>query len=140
MNLIWKRPDGYHGAVPSDFTIVRIGDHSNLWVHRHDRDTFPFRISGGWEEEAQTKRLNNFVNMLSQSDEEWVAFLNQSFDHSMKDQPKDFCQDLYRWMTELRSLVKGGHWEVEIISKTLESIHTRIEKVESIFVSQSVPL
>jgi hypothetical protein len=136
MNLIWKRPDGYHGALPSDFTVVRVGDHSNLWLHRSDRDTFPFRISGGWEEEAQSKRLNNLINLLSDDDQAWLSNLRQGFAHSMKDHPRDYCKELTSWIDELKSLVKGGNWEVEIITKSLDAVRERIVRIEPTFVSE----
>ena len=27
MHVIWKRPDGFHGADPSDFMVVNLGNH-----------------------------------------------------------------------------------------------------------------
>lgn len=137
MNLIWKRPDGYHGALPSDFKVIRVGDHSNLWVHSTDRDTFPFRVSGGWEEESQTRRLNNLINLLNHDDQDWIRYLEQSYAHSMKDHPREYMKELLLWMDDLKNVVKGGHWEVEIISKALEAVRERMTHVESKFVDET---
>ena len=133
MNVIWKRPDGYHGATPDDFTIVKIAGHSNLWVHKHDKDTFPFRVSGGWEEEEQSKKLNNLINLLNQNDEAWHRYLERQLDHSMQDSPKELCTELYRWLVELKQVLKGGNWEVEIMGKALDSVIERMKSVESGF-------
>ncbi|MEZ4741934.1 MAG: hypothetical protein R3B45_05725 [Bdellovibrionota bacterium] len=50
MHVVWKRPDGYHGASPSDYRVVEINESSNLWLHKRDTDWFPFRVSGGWKD------------------------------------------------------------------------------------------
>lgn len=136
MNVIWKRPDGYHGAVPDDFTVVKVTGHSNLWVHKTDKDTFPFRVSGGWEEEAQSIKLNNLVNLLRANEDEWVDYLEKALDHSMKDSAKEFCTDLYRWLDELKQVLKGGNWEVEIMGKAIDTVIERLHAVESTFMKR----
>ena len=50
MHLVWKRPDGYHGATPSDFNEADLGENVRLWLHKSDKDQYPFQIAGGWEE------------------------------------------------------------------------------------------
>ncbi len=136
MNVIWKRPDGYHGATPADFTIVKVSGHSNLWVHKQDKDTFPFRVSGGWEEEAQSKKLNNLVNLLGDNETAWVEYLEKAFDHSMKDNAHEFCADLYRWLDELKRVLKGGNWEVEIMGKAIDSVVDRLHTIEPLFLAR----
>ena len=54
-SVIWKRPDGFHGANPSDFMVVDIGSESRLWLHKSDFENFPFRISGSWSGEKDSK-------------------------------------------------------------------------------------
>jgi elongation factor P hydroxylase len=63
MFVVWKRPDGYHDATPSDFQIVEAGANARIWLHKSDREWYPFRISGGWQESDATRRLNGLVNL-----------------------------------------------------------------------------
>ena len=64
MHLIWKRPDGFHGASPTDFRVVDLGGRSRLWLHKVDRDQYPFRIAGGWEEKDGSVLLNNLIELI----------------------------------------------------------------------------
>ena len=66
MKVIWKRPDGFLKSIPSDFMVLEMPSQSKLWLHRSDQDNFPFRISGGWQDEESTSKLNQMVNLLSQ--------------------------------------------------------------------------
>jgi len=125
MNVIWKRPDGYHDAEPTDFRLLPIGSHFNLWVHKTDSTTFPFRVAGGWEEEAQTTRLNMLVNLLDQADDQWNSFIDAEVDQSMN--PRDaYVKETVEWLTSLKSSFKGGGWEVEIMGKAFDAIITRL--------------
>jgi len=137
MNLIWKRPDGYHGATPSDFTTISIDGHSKLWVHKTDHDTFPFRISGGWEEEEQSKKLNNLVNLIGKPDTEWVLYLSKIYADNLDDDPKQFSANIITWLDELSSLIKGGNWEIEIIKKAIEGIKLKLIAINDNFVKPS---
>jgi len=136
MHLIWKRPDGFHGAAPTDFLVVELGGHSRLWLHRTDKDQYPFRIAGGWEENEGTVRLNNLVNLLPQGDSDWLSYLNRSYDHSMKDDRKDFFDELRRWLEELPQHVKGDTWETEILHQALRLTADRLTSLRQSFVSQ----
>ena len=51
MNVIWKRPDGFHNASPSDYVTVDITSNAKIWLHKRDQENFPFRVSGDWQEE-----------------------------------------------------------------------------------------
>lgn len=136
INLIWKRPDGFHEATPADFTIVKVGSHINLWVHNTDKDTFPFRIAGGWEEEAQSKRLNNLINLLNDGEDVWADYLSSLYHHSLKDEPSKFISELQKWLDDLKQLVKGGKWEVEIMRQSLDAVKAKIATAEQKFIIQ----
>jgi len=137
MNLIWKRPDGYHGATPNDFTTISIDGHSKLWVHKTDQDTFPFRISGGWEEEEQSKKLNNLVNLIGKPDNAWEEYLSKVYADTLDEDPKQFCSNIILWLDELSSLIKGGNWEIEIIGKTIDGIKLKLTNITPTFSNHS---
>lgn len=134
MHLIWKRPDGFHGASPADFSVLELGGHSRLWLHRTDRDQYPFRIAGGWEENASTVRLNNLVNLLPRAQNEWLEYLNKSFDHSMKDDRKDFVDELQTWLQDLGQHAKGDTWETEIMQQALHLMSERVKTCRDVFI------
>ncbi len=134
MHLIWKRPDGFHGASPSDFSVLELGGHSRLWLHKTDRDQYPFRIAGGWEENDGTVLLNNLVNLLPFGQPDWLDFLNRSFDHSMKDDRKAFVSEISDWLQDLKSHVKGDTWETEILREALDLTGDRIKAVKDQFI------
>ncbi len=115
MHLVWKRPDGFHGALPSDFTVVDLSDNIRLWLHKSDKDQYPFRIAGGWEEKEATIRLNNLVNLADATPNSWVEKLNHFYDHSMSDNRQTYLADLIAWLEELGRCAKGDTWEVEIM-------------------------
>ena len=134
MHLIWKRPDGFHGASPSDFVVHELGGgHSRLWLHKSDRDQYPFRIAGGWEEKEATVRLNNLVNLLPHPAASWIDYLNKLYDHSMKDDRQKFFDDLLTWLDDLDKHVKGDAWEVDILSEALRVTTTRLQEVRREF-------
>lgn len=129
MHVIWRRPDGFHGASPSDYVVVELSDNSRLWLHKTEKNDFPFRLSGGWEEGDATKRLNNLVNLLPLPKPAWLAYLRTEFDNSMKDDPKQFVSDLNDWLLNLKSSPKGDTWEVQILS---QAIDTTIKKMATV--------
>ena len=126
MNVIWKRPDGYHGAQPTDFRVMPIGENYSLWLHRSNKQTFPFRVSGGWEEEEQTRRLNGLVNMLDASEKDWNQFLDAEFDKTMHETRAAFFADLKNWLGKLKSEFKGGSWEMEIMGQTFDAVARKL--------------
>lgn len=133
MRVIWKRPDGFLGASPEDFTTIELAGHSRLWVHKRNKDQYPFQVSGGWEEQTDTVRLNNLVNLLPEAADRWVSYLNDSFNHSMKDEKKDYCEYLNSWLNELAKSLKGDTWEVEILSHAIQLTQKRLDEAEKDF-------
>ncbi len=136
MKVVWKRPDGFHGAEPADFVTVDVG-HSKLWLHKRDRDQFPFRISGGWEEEAASKRLNNLVNLLGQDEASVVAHLARQFSNSQQDEPAAYLTDLQKWLSELSKSFKGDTWETEIMAEALHTVSQLLERCRPSFLNAS---
>jgi len=127
MHVIWKRPDGYHGASPTDFRIVEVGGNKNrIWLHNSDNQWFPFRISGGWQEQEATQKLNQLVNLLGSSDEEWVKHMSSMYHHSMSDDSKKFFTELANWLTDLKQHIKGDTWELEVLSSTLDDVAKKV--------------
>lgn len=135
MHLVWKRPDGFHEALPSDYHVVDLGNNFNLWLHKKDKDQYPFRIAGGWEEKEGSVRLNNLVNLLSEGDKNWLDYLNHNYDHSMKDDKSKYMDDLIKWLDELRACPKGDTWEVEIMSQAVSKTLERVTTVKSHFIA-----
>lgn len=134
MHVIWKRPDGFHGADPSDFVVVELGKHSKIWLHKTDHSWFPFRVAGGWQESEATKRLNNLVNLLNQGDPAWIQCLTKLFNDSMADEGEKFYDDLILWLTELRSHLKGDTWEIDIMNQAVVEVASRLTKVKAVFI------
>lgn len=128
MHVIWKRPDGFHGADPSDFMVVNLGNHSKLWLHRKDDTHFPFRIAGGWQESEASARLNTLVNLLAKDSNAWTTALTRMFHDQMGDDPEKFVDELTRWMTELQNYLKGDTWEIDIMHQALSEVIERIEQ------------
>jgi len=137
MHVVWRRPDGFHGATPNDFKVVEIAGHSRIWLHKTDRDWFPFRISGGWQDDEATRRLNCLVNLVNEPDSEWVARLVKSFHHSVGDDPASFLSELETWLGELKTSLKGDKWEIEIMNETLIEIVSHIEKNRAEFLKSA---
>jgi hypothetical protein len=135
MFVVWKRPDGYHDATPSDFRIAEVGSRARLWLHKSDHEWYPFRISGGWQESDATKRLNELVNLIGMPAQEWTSFLVNTFHHSMTDDPRAFLADQIKWLTDLRGHLKGDTWEVEIMGQVLEEVCARLAGLEKNFLA-----
>jgi hypothetical protein len=137
MNIIWKRPDGFHGASPADFVVIELGGHSNLWLHKADRDSFPFRVSGGWEEEGVTSKLNNLVNLLRSDLNEWVTYLTKAYHQSMMDDSQDFYDELEDWVSDLKKYLKGDKWEIEIMAQALDMVKAKLKDARTGFLSKA---
>lgn len=134
--VVWKRPDGFHGATPADFHVVEIGGVSRIWLHHFDKDNFPFRIAGGWQETEATHRLNNLVNLLNRPTVEWIGFLQRTFDNSRFDEPVAFVEDLSDWLHGLEKMLKGDTWETEIMSNALIEVGKQILRVKAEFLKK----
>jgi hypothetical protein len=137
MHLTWKRPDGFHGASPSDFRVVDLGGRSRIWLHNNDRDQYPFRIAGGWEEKDNSVLLNNLINLLEESDKRWLEYLNRALDHSIKEDRKVFVDDLQSWLSELQQHVKGDTWETEILTEALSVLKERVGELRERFIANA---
>jgi hypothetical protein len=137
MHVIWKRPDGFHGADPADFVVVELGKHSKIWLHRSDHTHFPFRVAGGWQESESTKRLNNLVNLLPQPEAAWSKCLTKLFNDSMADDPEKFYDDLVTWLTELRSHLKGDTWEIDIMNQAVIEVQNRLVQTKNAFIKST---
>jgi hypothetical protein len=137
MHVVWKRPDGLYGADPSDFAVVKIGNHSKIWLHKRDHSNFPFRIAGGWQEEEASIRLNNLVNLLDKPDSEWLNSLNKIFNDHMQDDASKFINELGRWVEDLRLHLKGDTWELEIMQETFTELSNKLKSIKASFLTSS---
>lgn len=133
MHVIWKRPDGFMGATPDDYQVIELDGGFRLWLHKSDHTDYPFRVSGGWEEEEATKRLNTLVNLLQQPDDQFVSHLITLYQDSFKDDPEGFYKQKISWIEELLLHLKGDSWEVEVLDQALSSVKKRLEQVHGPF-------
>ena len=138
MHVIWKRPDGFHGATPADFFVTELDGHSRIWLHKTDRDQYPFRISGGWEERGTTKRLNGLVNLLPEPKEKWVAHLIADFGHSPMDSALEYIDCIHGWLVDLKQHLKGDTWEVEIMSRAIDCTEKRLIECKKDFLDNTL--
>ncbi len=121
MHLIWKRPDGFHSAVPQDFRTVSLSNGARLWLHGVERDWYPFQVSGDWEGQPQTVRLNRLVNLLEADDDAWRLALGAEAGNS-----PDTAHALVQWLESLKGWAKGNTWELEIILCALSDVQARL--------------
>jgi hypothetical protein len=112
---------------------VDIGDKARLWLHKKDTDWFPFRISGGWQEQESTQRLNQLVNLIGKPTVRWVDRLIHEFHHSMTDDGKKFLAETLDWLKSLEQNLKGDTWEVEIMAHALREVVSRVKDAEKPF-------
>lgn len=133
MKVIWKRPDGFLMSTPEDFTVLKMPSQSKLWLHKTDRENFPFRISGGWQDEESSRKLNQMVNLLSEGESEWVRWLKQDFSNSNTPEASKYFDKLRSWLQEVERGLKGDTWELEIMGEALSQIQKYVEKAESSF-------
>ena len=127
MKVIWKRPDGFLMSTPDDFTVLEMPSQSKLWLHKSDRDNFPFRISGGWQDEESSRKLNQLVNLLSKDDEKWLTWLKKDFSESNIPETENYLESLRKWLREVERGLKGDTWELEIMSEALKEIQKHVE-------------
>ena len=135
MHVIWKRPDGFHGADPSDFMVVELSSSSKLWLHKKDSVWFPFRIAGGWQEQESTQRLNLLVNLLRKPEQDWVDALLKIYDDSMGDDPNKFVDDIQSWLIDLKGHLKGDTWEMEIMAQALADVERHVCQCKTRFIA-----
>ncbi len=135
MSLIWKRPDGYREALPSDFYVVDINGDTKIWLHKTDKKNYPFRISSGWQEEELTEKINQLTNLIGKSDDTVLDFLNSLYADSNAEKTT-FLKQLLQWLKTLDKDLKGDHWEVSILKQVFAQIRLRINLVEATFLHE----
>jgi hypothetical protein len=135
MHVIWKRPDGFHGADPTDYVVVNVGSRAKIWLHRRDNRNFPFRIAGDWKAAEASERLNLLVNLLGKPDSDWTETLLKLFNDTLGDDPARFVDDLGKWLLDLRSHLKGDTWELDIMNHSLAEVADHLGRVRSSFLA-----
>lgn len=137
MHVTWKRPDGYHGAQPSDFRILEIGGKSKIWLHKSDSEWFPFQVRGDWKASEDTQRLNQLVNLLGEDESQWIKTLGKIFHNNMTEEAGAFIETQLKWIGELKGVLKGDTWEVEIMDHALSEIEARLGSVKDGFINSN---
>jgi hypothetical protein len=137
MHVVWKRPDGYHGATPADYRVVQVNDDANIWLHHEDTEWFPFRVSGGWQDEDATKKLNSMINLLDQSEEHWLNILSDNFSHSETDEAETYFKETLLWLQELKNALKGDTWEIDIMAAVITQLESNMKICHKSFISKS---
>ncbi|BBH53272.1 hypothetical protein [Fluviispira sanaruensis] len=126
MHVIWKRPDGFQNALPDDFRRIALSNGAHLWLHRHELDWYPFQVSGDWEGQDQTKRLNRLVNMLDSPKTSWKSYLEHMSDDDLDIKEghsiKDVTRSIIAWIENLERYAKGHTWEIEIVRCALHDV------------------
>ena len=133
MHVLWRRPDGFHGASPTDFRVLELGGHSRIWLHKTDNEWSPFRVSGGWQDDEATKKLNTLVHLINCPTSDWIAYLIKIHHNSMADDSQKFMTELENWLIELRSNAKGDKWEVEIVAQAIDEIRRHLDQAKAAF-------
>lgn len=133
MHIIWKRPDGFQSAQPSDFYKVPLSNGAQLWLHNREKDWYPFQVSGDWEGQNETQRLNRLVNMLGNDQKEWKSFLEKFHDDDLTQvgDVRSAVGALTVWIEKLKSSIKGHTWELEIIACALTDIQAKLKAANS---------
>ena len=129
MKVIWKRPDGFHGASPQDYVVVQVANNSKIWLHKNDNENFPFRVSGGWQDEDATRDLNKLVNLLNKSKEDWLSHLESHFFDSKLEHSHKYLENIDEWLNSLLTNLKGDQWEVAIMHEVMTELRTQLKKL-----------
>lgn len=137
MKVIWKRPDGFHGASPSDYEVVQVANNSKIWLHKHDNINFPFRVSGGWQDEDATKKLNQLVNLLNKDKKSWLEHLQDGFFNSKSESAEKYVEKLHLWLSDLRSNLKGDQWEITIMHEVVSEVLLKTQSYQHEFIDQA---
>ena len=131
MKVIWKRPDGFHDASPDDYTTIEIASKSRLWLHKQDSENYPFRISGGWQDESASRKLNRLVNLLNKPAEEWEHLLEEDYFDSKSENVAEYFKKIYCWLQDLLANLKGDTWECDIMSQVMNEVGKQLKSQES---------
>ena len=137
MHVIWKRPDGFHSASPADYEAHVLSSGAKLWFHKSDQKAYPFRVSGGWQDERSTERLNQWVYCLHLAPSKLLAKLQTSFEYSEYTDRRKFMEELLQWLQVLSLQAKGDTWEQEIIHITFKDLLQHLEAVQAEFLAAS---
>lgn len=131
MHLIWKRPDGFQNALPEDFRRVALSNGAQLWLHRYERDWYPFQVSGDWSGQLDTKHLNQLVNMIDASSAAWKSFLEHSLDDEIGNRANStlssIAKEKLEWLQTFSITIKGNTWEVEIVRCALHDVMEKLK-------------
>ena len=137
MKVIWKRPDGFHGASPGDYEVVQVANNSKIWLHKQDNVNFPFRVSGGWQDEDATKKLNQLVNLLNKDEEAWLEHLTDGFFNFKSDSAAKYIEKIDLWLSDLRSNLKGDQWELTIMNEVLSEVLQKTQAYQQAFMARA---
>ena len=129
MNIVWKRPDGFHGASPEDYEVIQVANNSKIWLHKKDDENFPFRISGGWQDEDATKDLNQLVNLLNKDKNQWLEHFKGKFFDSKIENSHKYLVEVENWIESLRKNLKGDQWETTIMNEVLMEVKLKINSL-----------
>lgn len=124
MHIIWKRPDGFQNSLPDDFERVQLSNGAQLWLHKTEKDWFPFQVSGDWAGQTETQQLNKLINSIGLSDEAWnqiVADLNDGTESQA-----EYASKLVQWIDGLMPAAKGQTWELEIVHCALKDVKDKL--------------
>jgi hypothetical protein len=135
LHLIWKRPDGFLGAMPEDFRKIPLSNGSQIWLHCKEQDWYPFQVNGDWASQEDTVKLNRLVNLLDSEESVFERLLERMYDDSVTEKlaQKDrsvpnFRSEIKEWLFSLLGACKGNTWEVEIMKCALSDVIAKIKQ------------
>lgn len=137
MHMVWKRPDGFLGASPDDFRVVNIAGDWKIWLHKQDNVHFPFRVSGGWQDENASSRINALANLLDASTDDLISHLLEDYYESSSRNESHYIKELSLWLRELSLNLKGDKWETTIMQEVLTEIGRKLESVRKRFTEEA---
>lgn len=136
LQIIWKRPDGFQNAAPQDFRRLPLSNGAQLWLHRTDRDWYPFLVCGDWSQEADTVKLNRLIYLLDASDADWEYHLNTLLrdqeDHRKTMTMQTVAEDCILWVESISKKIKGDTWEQEIVQCALGDLVKKLKKIVAV--------
>lgn len=137
MKVIWKRPDGFHNAAPTDYQVVKLLSGATLWLHKTNTEWYPFRVSGDWAKEEGTVKLNGLINLLGVPSADWVQHLSNLYFDSEVDDPETFISDQLKWLDKVKEHLKGDTWELDIMEQVVSSVYEQIKNCSKIFIENT---
>ncbi|MFK7872729.1 MAG: hypothetical protein AB8C84_06090 [Oligoflexales bacterium] len=127
--IIWKRPDGFHGASPEDYRTFELNNGTKLWLHRSDKENYPFRIAGGWQDEVSSKRINTLLNLLGAEKSDWKNTLNSDYQQSGLEHFSEYIESTLKWIDSLQQKLKGDTWEQDIMASALTEVCNSLKEL-----------